>query len=53
MSIRCVLGLAGVLSLAGLGGCADLGVKAWERDIHARPDMAVSEQPLTEAIEMG
>lgn len=41
---------AGLLGLA-LAGCGQLGVKPWERDIHARPDMAVSEQPLTDAIE--
>ncbi len=45
------VGILSLASLASLGGCADLGVRAWERDIYARPDMAVSEQPLTEAIE--
>lgn len=29
-----------VLALtAALGACADLGVKPWERDLHAREDM--------------
>lgn len=39
------------LALLALGACANLGVSPWERDIHARPDMAVSEQPLTDALE--
>ena len=41
--------VAGCIGL--LGGCAGLGVQAWERDIHARADMAVAEQPLTDALE--
>lgn len=28
-----------VAALLGLQGCASLGVKPWERDLHARPDM--------------
>jgi hypothetical protein len=31
-------------------GCTSLGVKPWERDVLAKPEMALDEQPLTEAL---
>lgn len=52
--MSCALAIQRVLAslaLLSLGACANLGVPAWERDIHARPDMAVAEQPLTESLE--
>lgn len=39
--------MAGVLAT----GCSNLGVKPWERNIHARADMSPTEQPLTDAID--
>jgi len=34
-----------------LNACSQLGVKPWDRDTLAEPAMAVSEQPLTDALE--
>ncbi|MGB7184801.1 MAG: DUF4266 domain-containing protein [Burkholderiaceae bacterium] len=36
---------------AFLVGCSSAGVKPWDRGELARPDMAVSEQPLTDGLE--
>ena len=41
--------IAALLSL--VAGCSNLGVKPWERGDLARPDMAVSEQALTDGLE--
>ena len=32
-------------------GCASLGVKPWERDVLARPEMALDADPLTVALD--
>lgn len=32
-------------------GCASLGVKPWQRDVLARPDMQLDSEPLTHAID--
>lgn len=34
-----------------LGGCANLGVKAWERDIHAKPEMSLESDPITVGLD--
>jgi len=34
-----------------LAGCASLGVKPWERDVLARPEMALDADPLTNALD--
>lgn len=38
------------LMLAG-GGCSALGVKPWQRDILARPAMALNAEPIDAAID--
>ena len=37
--------------LAALTGCSSLGVQPWERDVLARPDMALDADPLDAAID--
>lgn len=39
MKKRTSLRLACVLAVLTLSACSSLGVKPWERDLHARPDM--------------
>lgn len=34
-----------------LGGCANLGVQPWERDLLAKPGMALTTSPLDAAID--
>jgi len=34
-----------------MGGCAHLGVEPWQRDVLARPDMALDANPLDAAID--
>ena len=33
------------------GGCTSLGVKPWERDVMARPDMQLGSDPLDSAVD--
>jgi hypothetical protein len=40
-----------VLSLAVLSGCSSWGVKPWERDILAEPEMALDSEPLDNALD--
>lgn len=40
-----------VALITTLTACSGLGVKPWERGNLARPDMAVSEQALTDGLE--
>lgn len=40
-------GLAAVL----LGGCSSIGVKPWERDVLARPEMALDAYPVDNAVD--
>ena len=41
-----------ILVAAGsLAGCANLGVKPWEREVLARDDMQLDAQPLDTAID--
>ncbi len=32
-------------------GCASLGVQPWERDIHARQEMSLDADPLTNGLD--
>jgi hypothetical protein len=41
--------IAPLLILLGLAGCA--GVQPWERDVLARPEMALDNAPLDAAID--
>ena len=34
-----------------LGGCSSVGVKPWQREILARPEMAITAYPLDAAID--
>lgn len=44
MNTRTIFRALALLALASmLGGCAGLGVKPWERDLHAREDMQPNE----------
>ena len=40
-----------LLSFTLLSGCSSWGVKPWERDILAKPEMALDSEPLTNAID--
>jgi hypothetical protein len=41
-----------VVALAGaLGACSSVGVKPWDRDLMARPDMAPDPAPIDSAID--
>lgn len=44
--IMCITLLISVTS-----GCANMGVQPWERDILSKPEMALDEQPLTDALD--
>ncbi len=46
--LRAVFASALVLSMSG---CASLGVQPWERDIHARPEMSLDADPLTNGLD--
>lgn len=46
--LRTALALASLMVLAG---CGTLGVKPWQRDILARPEMALAAGPLDAAID--
>jgi hypothetical protein len=43
--------LALVAALTTLGGCGSIGVKPWQRDLLARPAMALNAYPLDAAID--
>lgn len=40
-----------MLSLAVLAGCASVGIKPWERDVLARPEMALDASPVDLAFD--
>lgn len=48
MNLKRTLSIVLLISLAS--GCTSLGVKPWERDVLAKPEMALDEQPLSEAL---
>ena len=37
--------------LALLSGCSSMGVEPWDRDLLAKPEMAVSSSPLDQSID--
>jgi hypothetical protein len=43
--------LALVAAVTTLGGCGSIGVKPWQRDLLARPAMALNAYPLDAAID--
>ena len=45
------MSLTMLMTAVALTGCSELGVKPWERQDLARPDMLVAEQPLTDGLE--
>jgi hypothetical protein len=42
---------AAALLVASLGACSSLGVKPWDRDLMARPDMAPDPAPIDSSID--
>jgi hypothetical protein len=40
-----------LLAMAGLAGCSTIGIKPWERDILARPEMALDVAPVDTAFD--
>ena len=42
---------AALLVLAALAGCSTVGIKPWERDILARPEMALDAAPVDTALD--
>lgn len=46
--LRAAFASALVLSMSA---CASLGVQPWERDIHARPEMSLDADPLTNGLD--
>jgi hypothetical protein len=49
--MRSLIRSAVLLALAGLAGCATPGIKPWERDILARPEMALDASPVDTAFD--
>ena len=37
--------------VVGAGGCADWGVKPWQRDVLARPEMQLDATPVISALD--
>jgi hypothetical protein len=48
---RPLLAAAALLIFSALTGCATVGVKPWERDILARPEMALDSAPIDNAFD--
>jgi hypothetical protein len=48
MIVRACVILSSILLL---GGCSNLGVQPWEREILAKPEMAVDSSPLASALD--
>jgi Domain of unknown function (DUF4266) len=48
---RPLLRAATLLLLAALAGCSTIGVKPWERDVLARPEMALDAAPVDTALD--
>lgn len=49
--MKIALASALLVSLACLSGCANIGVKPWERSVLARDDMQIVSEPLDAAID--
>lgn len=39
------------LALVGLGGCSTMGVEPWERDVLAKPEMALDYDSITMGLD--
>lgn len=48
-TVTCIAILGGVVLVTG--GCSTLGVKPWQREILARPQMALNAEPIDAAID--
>jgi hypothetical protein len=48
---RLPLRTAAALLLAALAGCSTIGIKPWERDVLARPEMALNAAPVDSALD--
>jgi len=46
--MRLIVFILGVLSITA---CSDLGVKPWERNVLAKPEMSLDSAPLTSALD--
>lgn len=40
-----------ILSLTSITACSELGVKPWERNVLAKPEMSLDSAPLTSALD--
>jgi hypothetical protein len=40
-----------LLASSVIGGCANLGVEPWQRDVLARPEMSLDADPLDAALD--
>ncbi len=49
--LRSVAVVAAAVAVATSAGCTTLGVKPWERDILARPEMALDANPIDNAFD--
>jgi Domain of unknown function (DUF4266) len=49
--VRSVAVVAFLGAAAMSGGCSTIGVKPWERDILARPEMALDANPIDNAFD--
>ncbi len=38
------------LCLLSLSACSNMGVKSWDRNLLAKPDMALNDDPITNAF---
>ena len=43
--------LAAVLACVALAGCSSIGVKPWEREVLAKPEMALDDYPVDLAFD--
>ncbi|MCB1183078.1 DUF4266 domain-containing protein [bacterium] len=50
-SRRAVLAGMTVLLAGGATGCANMGVKPWERDLLAKPGMQIDSDPVVTALD--
>ena len=48
---RPLLRTTALLLFAALTGCSTIGIKPWERDILARPEMALDAAPVDTALD--
>ena len=48
---RSFAAIAAIIIICVLSGCASIGVKVWERDILAKPEMQFDRSPVKSAID--